>query len=164
MRKSMILVLIATVLLTAAYSQQKDPPAWYAHAAAGIGSGMYGAAGAEYMVSFFPVDLPFAIKTGGKAQLVYSPNSGRDHSLIALGLMPTIRYNLDALPGLELFGGAGFGFISYLKTDTLYKTTIDFYTELGASYSVTPNLAAFAGLGAYWGDLACLMAGIRLGL
>lgn len=163
MRRAVIVALIAFAA-AAAYGQDPAEKDWRIHAAAGVGRGMYAAAGAEYSFPFGMDNLPVPLILGAKAQAAYSPNSQAGNSLIAIGLMPTARLAVAAIPGLELFGGGGFGFIMYLETKTNYKTTIDFYTELGASYSISESLAAFAGLGAYWGDLLCFMAGVSLGL
>lgn len=162
MRKVVIVALIA-LAAAAAYGQASAEKDWRLHAAAGVGRGMYAAAGAEYSLPFGMENLPVPVSLGAKAQAVYSPNSQAGNSFIAIGLMPTARLPIAAIPGLELFGGGGFGFIMYLETKTNYKTTIDFYTELGGSYSISDSLAAFAGLGAYWGDLLCFMAGVSFG-
>lgn len=164
MRKLLALTLIGFITVAALASQSPQGKSLFVHAAGGIGDGMYVAAGGEYMLNRFTENLPFTVQFGGKGQVVYSPNSSGDNSFLGIGLMPTFRYGFDAVPGLEVFGGVGFGFILYLETTTSYDTTIDFYTELGASYALSESLSAFAGLGAYWGDLVCFMAGVRLGL
>ena len=164
MRKLLALTLIGFITVAALAAQSPQGKSLFVHAAGGIGDGMYVAAGGEYMLNRFTENLPFTVQFGGKGQGVYSPNSSGDNSFLGIGLMPTFRYGFDAVPGLEVFGGVGFGFILYLETTTSYDTTIDFYTELGASYALSESLSAFAGLGAYWGDLVCFMAGVRLGL
>ena len=164
MRKLLALTLIGFITVAALAAQSPQGKSLFVHAAGGIGDGMYVAAGGEYMLNRFTENLPFTVQFGGKGQVVYSPNSSGDNSFLGIGLMPTFRYGFDAVPGLEVFGGVGFGFILYLENTTSYDTTIDFYTELGASYALSESLSAFAGLGAYWGDLVCFMAGVRLGL
>lgn len=164
MRKILFLTLIGFIAAAGLAAQDPQAKTLFVHAAGGIGDGMYVAAGGEYMLDRFTENLPFPVQFGGKGQVVFSPNSSGDNSFLGIGLMPSVRYGFDAIPGLEVFGGVGFGFILYLETTTSYDTTIDFYTELGASYSLTKSLSAFAGLGAYWGDLVCFMAGVRLGL
>jgi len=164
MHKVILLALIAMTATAGLFAQEVPAKKIYMHAGAGIGSGMYAALGGEYRATRYTGNFPIPVQLGGKAQAIYSPKTGSDYSLVGIGLMPTIRYEINAIPGLAVFTGVGFGFLYYLESETSYKTTIDFFTELGASYTLSDSVAAFAGFGAYWGDLSCFMAGVNIGL
>lgn len=155
---------LSVVLLTA---QTKEPAGTlFLQASAGIGSGMYIGAGAEYLVKGAADFLPINLQFGGMGNARFIPLTSQGYSGLGADVMGTVHYYPSSLPRLDLLLGTGFGLIYYTgygdQEPTLSSSYITFAVTLAGTWALSNSLGITAGIVGYPGEFFCASAGARL--
>ena len=115
------LLLACAAALGAQQAGEKQAGRIVLHAAGGIGSGMFVAAGGEYVIRDPFTFLPASVSLGTTVQAVFVPKSRVDYTGVGVGVMGSTPYRFVRLQQLEFFLGLGFGFLYYLDQDLILR-------------------------------------------